>query len=35
VPFREGNYAQGQKTGETVLESVEILRAAPAGAFRP
>lgn len=35
VPFRETNFAQGQRTGETVLSSVELLREAPAGAFRP
>ncbi|HVP69058.1 MAG TPA: hypothetical protein VMT17_17545 [Anaeromyxobacteraceae bacterium] len=35
VPFRETTFAQGQRTGETVLESVELLREAPTGAFRP
>jgi len=35
VPFRETNYAQGQRTGETVLRSVEFMREAPTGAFQP
>jgi len=35
VPFRETTFAQGQRTGETVLESVELLPEAPTGAFRP
>ncbi len=33
--FREGNYAMGQRTGETVLEKVEVLKALPAGALKP
>lgn len=35
VPFREANFAQGQRTGDTVLERVELLRDAPQGSFRP
>jgi len=35
VPFRETNFAQGRRTGETVLSTVELLREAPTGAFRP
>jgi hypothetical protein len=33
--FREANFASGQQTGETRLERIEILDAAPEGAFRP
>ncbi len=33
--FREGNFAMGQNTGETLLEKVEILKALPAGAMAP
>ena len=35
VPFREVNYAQGRRTGETQLDSVEFLQEIPAGSFRP
>jgi len=35
VPFHETSFAQGQLTGETVIGSVEFLREAPTGAFRP
>ncbi len=35
VPFREKNWANGQSTGETVLEKVEFPKALPAGTFRP
>ena len=35
VPFHEVNYAQGQRTGETRLESVELVNEIPAGSFRP
>lgn len=35
VPFHEVNYAQGRRTGETWLESVELLQDVPAGSFRP
>ena len=35
VPFRETSYAQGMRTGETQLESVDILDAAPSGTFHP
>ncbi len=35
VPFRETSFAQGQRTGDTVLTSVELLAEAPSGAFRP
>jgi len=35
VPFREANYAGGQRTGDTVLRTVEVLRDAPQGSFRP
>jgi hypothetical protein len=33
--FREANYASGQHTGETRLEQVRILDAAPEGSFHP
>jgi hypothetical protein len=33
VPFREENWAQGTRTGDTVLEKVEILPAPPPGSF--
>jgi hypothetical protein len=33
--FHEENFASGQRTGETRLEKIELLDAAPAGAFRP
>jgi hypothetical protein len=33
--FREGNWANGASTGETVLTSVELLARLPEGAFRP
>ncbi len=33
--FREGNFAMGRSTGETLLEKVEILEALPAGALAP
>ncbi len=33
--FREGNFAMGQRTGDTVLEKVEILGQLPAGALKP
>jgi hypothetical protein len=33
--FREGNWANGSTTGETVLEKVELLASVPAEAFRP
>ncbi len=33
--FREGNFAMGQHTGDTVLRKVEILKALPAGALTP
>lgn len=33
--FREGNWANGSTTGETVLSSVELLARLPEGAFRP
>ncbi len=33
--FREGNYAMGQHTGDTLLEKVEILKTLPAGALKP
>jgi hypothetical protein len=29
------NFASGQQTGETRLEKIELLDAAPRGAFRP
>lgn len=35
VPFHEVNYAQGRRTGETRLDSVELLQDVPAGSFRP
>jgi hypothetical protein len=35
VPFREVNWAQGRRTGTTVLRRVEFLREAPTGAFEP
>ena len=34
-PFLEQNFAMGRHTGETVLNRVEILAAAPEGSFRP
>lgn len=33
--FHETNFASGQQTGETRLEKIELLDAAPGGAFRP
>jgi hypothetical protein len=35
VPFREANFAQGQRTGDTVLQRAEAPRDAPQGSFRP
>jgi hypothetical protein len=35
VAFRERNWANGQATGETVLERVEFPKTVPASAFRP
>jgi len=35
IAFREGNWANGVTTGETVLTSVERLAQVPEGAFRP
>lgn len=35
VPFREANFAQGQRTGDTLLRRAEALRDAPPGSFRP
>jgi hypothetical protein len=35
VPFREVSYAQGRRTGSTVLRRVEFLKEAPTGAFEP
>jgi hypothetical protein len=35
VPFHEVNYAQGRRTGETRLDSVELLQEIPAGSFHP
>ena len=35
VPFREAGFAQGQRTGDTALGRVELLRDAPQGSFRP
>lgn len=34
-PFREKNIAMGTHTGDTVLDRIEILAAAPEGSFRP
>jgi len=34
-PFKEGNFAMGQHTGDTVLEKVEVLKALPGGALTP
>lgn len=34
-PFREGNYAMGQHTGDTVIEKVDVLRSLPADTFQP
>lgn len=33
--FREGNYAMGRHTGDTVLEKVEVLKGLPAGVLLP
>ncbi len=33
--FREGNFAMGQSTGETLLDKVEVLKELPAGALSP
>ncbi len=33
--FKEGNFAMGQYTGDTVLEKVEVLKEFPAGALTP
>lgn len=35
VPFREGNWANGNATGETVLEKVALPAALPPGTFEP
>ena len=35
IPFREVNYAQGRRTGETQLDSVELLQEIPTGSFHP
>jgi hypothetical protein len=35
VPFREGNFAGGESTGDTVLEKVEFLRRPPDEGFKP
>jgi hypothetical protein len=35
VPFREGNWANGAATGETVLRTVRFLYAAPEATFTP
>ena len=35
VPFHEVNYAQGRRTGETRLDSVELLQEIPVGSFHP
>lgn len=35
VAFREGNWANGSATGETVLEEFELLASVPPEAFRP
>ena len=35
VPFHEVNYAQGQRTGETQFDSVELVQEIPAGSFHP
>jgi len=35
VPFRERNWANGQSTGETVLDKVEFPKALPPEVFRP
>lgn len=34
-PFREGNFANGFATGDTVLSKVELLGSLPQGTFRP
>jgi hypothetical protein len=34
VPFREGNWANGKATGETVIEKVEFVREFPETTFR-
>ena len=33
--FKEGNFAMGQHTGDTVLDKIEILKALPDGALTP
>jgi hypothetical protein len=33
--FKEGNYAMGQHTGDTVIEKVAVLKELPAGALTP
>ncbi len=33
--FKEGNFAMGQSTGDTVLEKVEVLKELPPGALTP
>jgi len=33
--FKEVNFASGTKTAETVLSKIELLKAAPEGAFEP
>lgn len=33
--FKEGNYAMGQHTGDTILEKVAVLKELPAGALTP
>ncbi len=35
VPFHEVNFAQGTRTGETRIESVELLDRVPSGTFHP
>lgn len=35
VAFHEGNWANGSTTGETVLETAELLASVPEAAFRP
>lgn len=33
--FREGNFAMGQHTGDTIIEKVDVLKELPAGALTP
>lgn len=35
IPFREQNFAMATRTGETILERVEVGKAFPAGTFKP